>query len=105
MTEKHSQSGTQHSLDREPHQEKHAATTQAPPSSVEAVAPQDPQAQGAASAEQNTMLHANVSGSKQKGAAEVADDLQKEQPGGTAGVHSTGSHTGTSHSHTGTSQK
>ena len=88
---------TQHSLDRKPKHETHAATTQAAPSSVEPVSPQDPQVQGAANAEQNAILHANVSGSKQKGAAEKAHEMEKEMPGGTAGLHSTGSHTGTSH--------
>ncbi len=88
------QSGSGHSLDKTPHQEQQQATAQAPPTSVEPVAPQDPQAQGAASGEKDQLLHSNVSGSEQEGAAEKANRLHNDQPSGNAGYHSTGSHTG-----------
>ncbi len=90
------QAGSGHSLDKSPDQEQQQATAQAPPTSVEPVAPQDPQAQGAGTGEQNFLLHGNVSGSDQEGNAAKANRLEKEQPGGTAGYHSTGSETGTS---------
>ena len=97
MSDSHTQEGSQHSLDKKPVHENHAASAQAAPTSVEPVAPQDTQAAGAAEGEQRGLLHGNVSGSEQKGASEKAHDFAKEQPGGTAGVHSTGSHTGSSH--------
>ncbi len=97
MSDSHTPGGSQHSLDKKPEHENHAASAQASPTSVEPVAPQDTQAAGAAEGEQRGLLHKNVSGSEQKGAAEKASDFAKEQPGGTAGVHSTGSHTGASH--------
>lgn len=90
-------SPTEATTHRSEKHEEHAATSQASPTSVEPIAPHDPQAAGAASDQQKALLQANVSGSRQKGAAEQAADLAKEQPGGTAGVHSTGSYTGTSH--------
>ena len=86
---------SEHSLDKSPEEDNHTASAQAPPTSVEPVAPQNAQAQGASEGERHKLLHENVSGSQQKGAAEKADDYAKEQPGGTAGIHSTGSHSGT----------
>ena len=94
MSEIHPHESSQHSLDKAPTEENHTASAQAAPTSVEPVAPQDTQAAGAAQGEQAKLLHGNVSGSEQKGAAEKASDLAGEMPGGTAGVHSTGSHTG-----------
>ncbi len=72
-----------------------AATDQAAPTSVEPVAPQDPHAQGAATGKQQQALQSNVSGSSHQGAAEVAHSHHRTVPGGTAGVHATGSETGT----------
>ena len=87
--------GSQHTLDKQPVHENHTASAQAAPTSVEPVAPQDAQAAGAAKDEQHKLLHANVSGSEQKGAAEKANDLAEAMPGGTqAGYHSTGSYAG-----------
>ena len=80
-----------HTRDEAPVQEGHIASAQASPISVEPVAPQDAQAAGAASVEQRKHLQDNVSGSEQKGAAERAQELQQAQPGGTAGLHATGS--------------
>ena len=97
MSDGHPQGASQHSLDKKPEHENHTASAQAAPTSVEPVAPQDAQVAGAAENEQRGLLHGNVSGSEQKGAAEKASDFEKEQPGGTAGVHSTGSHTDASH--------
>jgi hypothetical protein len=91
-------SPTEATTHRSPKHEEQAATSQASPTSVEPIAPHDPQAAGAASDQQRALLQANVSGSQQKGAVEEAAELAKDQPGGTAGVHSTGSYTGTSHS-------
>ncbi len=96
MSEVHPQSGTRQTLDRQQVDELAKATAQAPPTSVEPVAPQDPQVQGAATGEQHALLEKNVSGSEQKGAAEIARDLQDEMPGGNPGYHSTGSFTGAS---------
>ena len=90
------QSGTQETLDRQKIDEQASATAQASPTSVESVAPQDPQAQGAATGEQHALLEKNVSGSQQKGADQIASELQDEMPGGNPGYHSTGSGTGTS---------
>ncbi len=90
------QGGSGHSLDKSPEQEQQQATAQAPPTSVEPVAPQDPQAEGAGTGAQRAALHSNVSGSEQEGWAEKANRLEKEEPGGTAGYHSTGSFTGSS---------
>ncbi len=94
MSEIHPHDSSQHSLDKKPVHENHTSSAQAAPTSVEPVAPQDTQAAGASKGEQEKLLHGNVSGSEQKGAAEKASDMAGEQPGGTAGVHSTGSHTG-----------
>jgi len=94
MSESHSQESGQHSLDKQPTGNENAASAQAPPTSVEPVAPQNAQAAGAATGEQNALLHSNVSGSEQKGNAEKAHDLETELPGGTAGYHSTKSETG-----------
>lgn len=85
-----------HHHDRKPEHEQSAASAQASPTSVEPVAPQDPHAQGAASAHQRELLEKNVSGATQKGEAESARDAQGDEPGGHAGLHSTGSYTGTS---------
>lgn len=95
MSDSKTPEGSQHSLDKKPVEENHTASAQAAPTSVEPVAPQDAQAAGAASGEQHALLHANVSGSEQKGAAEKANELAEEMPGGTqAGYHSTGSYAG-----------
>ena len=95
MSEIRPQDGSKHSLDKTPEHENHDASAQAAPTSVEPVAPQDTQAAGAAAGEQNKLLHSNVSGSEQKGAAEKASDLADTMPGGTqAGYHSTGSYAG-----------
>lgn len=96
MSEVHPKSGTRETLDRQQGEEAAIATAQAPPTSVEPVAPQDPQAQGAATGEQHALLQKNVSGSEQKGAAEIARELEDEMPGGNPGYHSTGSFTGSS---------
>jgi ABC-type sugar transport system substrate-binding protein len=82
-------------LDRNQGQEAAHDAAQAPPTSVEPVAPQDPHAAGAAAPSQTELLQGNVSGSTQKGAAEQAQQLKEEMPGGTSGLHSTGSWTGT----------
>ena len=87
---------TSHHHDRPSGNEQAVASAQAAPTSVEPVAPQDSQAQGAASVEQRNLLQDNVSGSTKKGAAQKAQEHHESQPGGTAGVHSTGSHTGAS---------
>ncbi len=94
MSEIHPQDGTGHSLDKTPEHENHTDSAQAPPTSVEPVAPQNSQAAGASEGEMHALLHTNVSGSEQKGNAEKAADLEKEMPGGTAGYRSTGSYTG-----------
>ncbi|RRA48409.1 hypothetical protein [Acidipila sp. EB88] len=95
MSEIKPQAGTQHSLDKTPEHENHAASAQAAPTSVEPVAPQNTQAAGASEGEQRALLHGNVSGSEQKGNAEKANDLAESMPGGTqAGYHSTGSYAG-----------
>jgi hypothetical protein len=91
---------------RNPKHEERAAIAQAAPTSVEPIAPQDPQAAGAATARQIALLQQNVSGSEQKGAAEKAHDLAQEsasadEPRATAGVHAAGSYTGTSHGNPG----
>ncbi len=96
MSETHEKSGSTHSLDLSPDHENHQASAQAPPTSVEPVAPQDAQAAGAATGEQNALLHANVSGSEQEGAHEKANRLADENAGGNPGYHSTGSFTGSS---------
>lgn len=96
MSEVRPTNASQQKLDQGPEQENHTASAQSAPTSVEPVAPQDSQAAGAAQGEQQSLLHSNVSGSEQKGAAENAEDMAKQQPGGSAGVHSTGSYTGTS---------
>ena len=83
-----------HSLDKTPSEEQDMASAQSSPGSVESVAPEVPQAAGANAGEQNALLHGNVSGSRQEGAAEKASNLEKEMPGGTAGYHSTGSNAG-----------
>ena len=95
MSEIKARDGSKHSLDKSPEQDNHTDSAQAPPTSVEPVAPQNSQAAGANAGEQNKLLQGNVSGSEQKGVAEKADDLAKEMPGGTqAGYHSTGSYAG-----------
>jgi hypothetical protein len=94
MSEIRPKAGTEHHLDRHEDQAETSATAQASPTSVEAVAPQDAQAAGAATGQQHDLLHKNVSGSEQEGAAEKAKKLHEEQPGGTAGIHSTGSSSG-----------
>jgi hypothetical protein len=91
MSEVRPTDASHHKLDQNPEQEGHTASAQASPNSVEPVTPQDAQAAGAASAEQRKHLQDNVSGSEQKGAAERAEELQQAQPGGTAGLHATGS--------------
>lgn len=96
MSEVHPGPGTQETIRKQQRDEQSAAIQQAPPTSVEPVAPQDPQAQGAATGEQHAVLEKNVSGSEQTGAAEKARKLQDEMPGGNPGYHSTGSFTGTS---------
>ncbi len=96
MSEIHPQEGSHHSMDKGDANEQATATSQAAPTSVEPVAPQNTQAAGAATAEQHKQLHSNVSGSEQKGNAEKAQDLAEEMPGGSAGYHSTGSFTGSS---------
>ncbi len=96
MSEARPASGTTETLKQQKSDELATATAQAPPTSVEPVAPQDPQAQGAATGEQHAVLGKNVSGSEQKGADEIASELQDEMPGGNPGYHSTGSYTGTS---------
>ena len=83
-------------LDRHEGHEAAAASAQAAPTSVEPVTPQDSHAAGAAQPTQNELLQKNVSGSTQKGAAEQAKEHAEAQPGGTAGLHATGSETGTS---------
>ena len=88
---------TSHNHDRGSEQEQQVATAQASPTSVEPVAPQDTHAQGAATGEQHALLQDNVSGTEQKGAAEKAKEHHDAQPGGGAGVHSTGSYAGASH--------
>ena len=97
MSEVRPTSASHHKLDRNPGQEAHTSSAQAAPTSVEPVAPQDPQAAGASEPEQRRHLKDNVSGSEQKGASEKASELEEQQPGGTAGLHATGSYTGTSH--------
>jgi len=94
MSETQAQHGTQHHLGRPAGQEAASASAQAAPTSVEPVEPQDTHAAGAATGEQHDLLHKNVSGSEQKGAAETAKELEEHQAGGTSGVHSTGSSTG-----------
>ncbi len=95
MSEIKAGENSEHSLDKQPEQENHTASAQAAPTSVEPVAPQDTQAAGAAAAEQNALLHSNVSGSEQKGNAERANELAETMPGGAqAGYHSTGSYAG-----------
>ncbi len=89
-----SQEGFGHSLDISPADEQGQASAQAPPTSVEPVAPQNAQAQGAATGEQHARLSENVSGSEQEGWPEKANRLANEMPGGNPGYHSTGSHTG-----------
>ena len=96
MSEARPTSGTAETLKRQKSEELATATAQAPPTSVEPVTPQDAQAQGAATGEQHALLAKNVSGSKQKGADEIASELQDELLGGNPGYHSTGSYTGTS---------
>ena len=96
MGEINTQGTSKQHLDRHEGHEEAAATSQAAPTSVEPVTPQDSQAAGAAQGQQNELLQKNVSGSEQKGAAEKAKEHADAQPGGTAGVHSTGSSTGTS---------
>ncbi len=96
MSEARPASGIAETLKRQQSEELATATAQAPPTSVEPVAPQDPQAQGAATGEQHAVLSRNVSGSGQQGADEIASELQDKMPGGNPGYHSTGSHTGTS---------
>ncbi len=96
MSEIHPQGGTSHSLDITPVQENETATTQAAPTSVEPVAPQNTQAAGAATGEQHARLSENVSGAEQEGNAERASRLANEMPGGHAGYNSTGSYSGTS---------
>jgi hypothetical protein len=94
MSEIHPQPGTEHHLDRHQGHEAAAAAEQAAPTSVEPVTPQDTHAAGAASSEQHDLLHSNVSGSEQEGAAEQAKKME-EQGHTSAGYHSTGSSTGT----------
>lgn len=91
MSEVRPTNASHHKLEQEPAQESRTASEQASPNSVEPVTPQDAQAAGAASEEQRKHLQDNVSGSQQKGAAERAHELDEEQPGGTAGLHATGS--------------
>jgi hypothetical protein len=82
-------------LDQQPHHEAAQDNAQAPAASVEPVAPQNPQAAGAAAATQHQLLEENVSGSVQKGAHEKAQEYKEGTPGGAAGTHSTGSWSGT----------
>jgi uncharacterized protein (DUF2252 family) len=96
MTEIRPQAGTENHLERDEGHAEASATAQAAPTSVEPVSPQDAQAAGAATGQQNDLLQGNVSGSEQEGAAEKAKKLEEQEPGGTAGVHSTGSYTGSS---------
>ncbi len=93
MSEIKPQAGSGHSLDKTPEHENHTDSAQAAPTSVEPVAPQNPQAAGANQGEQDKLLHSNVSGSEQEGNAEKASKLADEMPGGHAGYHSTGSFT------------
>ncbi len=88
--------GHEDKLERGAAGDKAVATAQAAPTSVEPVAPQDSQAAGAGSESQIEHLKGNVSGSKQKGAAEKAAELADEAGSGGAGYHSTGSFSGTS---------
>jgi hypothetical protein len=94
MSEVQPTRASHHTLDQSPTQEEHTSSAQASPTSVEPVTPQDAQAAGASASEQRRHLQDNVSGSQQKGAAERAHELHEEQPGGTAGLHATGSRAG-----------
>ena len=96
MSETRPQPGSSDHLDRNEGHEEAAASADAAPTSVEPVEPQDTHAAGANAGEQNKLLQKNVSGSHQKGAAQNAKELAEHEAGGNAGVHSTGSTTGTS---------
>ena len=96
MAEMHEQPASSHSLDLHDGHENHQSSAQAPPTSVEPVAPQNAQAAGASTEEQHALLQDNVSGSEQEGAHEKANRLANENAGGNPGYHSTGSFTGAS---------